>query len=157
MFSHTGNITSMGFQKDGKWLFTGSEDGTIKLWDLRAKGPQREYDNKVPVNAVALHPNQAELLFGDHNGQAQVLDLASNKVSFCEQKEGDVPIRSVATSSDGTVFVAANNSGNCYLWDPSSPHARYALFPGMFSGMFTGIFTGIFPGPRRSTRGGGRR
>jgi G protein beta subunit-like protein len=25
---HTGNVTSVGFQKDGKWMYTGSEDGT---------------------------------------------------------------------------------------------------------------------------------
>jgi target of rapamycin complex subunit LST8 len=27
---HTTNVTDVGFQKDGKWMFTGSEDGTIK-------------------------------------------------------------------------------------------------------------------------------
>ena len=28
---HTTNVTDIGFQKDGKWMFTGSEDGTIKV------------------------------------------------------------------------------------------------------------------------------
>lgn len=32
---HTSNVTAVGFQKDGKWMYTGSEDGTIKIWDLR--------------------------------------------------------------------------------------------------------------------------
>ncbi len=32
---HTGNITVVGFQKDAKWMYTGSEDGTVKIWDLR--------------------------------------------------------------------------------------------------------------------------
>lgn len=32
---HTSNVTSIGFQKSGKWMFTASEDHTIKLWDLR--------------------------------------------------------------------------------------------------------------------------
>ena len=26
---HTNNITALGFQKDGKWLFSGSEDNTV--------------------------------------------------------------------------------------------------------------------------------
>ena len=38
--SHKGNITAVGFQQDGKWMFTGSEDGTIKIWDMRAPGCQ---------------------------------------------------------------------------------------------------------------------
>ena len=25
---HAGNVTSLGFQKDGKWMYSGSEDGT---------------------------------------------------------------------------------------------------------------------------------
>ena len=28
---HTGNVTSLGFQKDGRYLYTGSEDGTLKV------------------------------------------------------------------------------------------------------------------------------
>lgn len=32
---HTGNVTAVGFQKDSKWMFSGSEDGTVKIWDMR--------------------------------------------------------------------------------------------------------------------------
>ncbi len=32
---HTTNVTSLGFQREGKWMYTGSEDGTVKIWDLR--------------------------------------------------------------------------------------------------------------------------
>jgi len=57
---HTGNVVSVGFQRDSKWMYTGSEDGTIKVWDLRTPGPQRDYDHFAPVNTVTLHPNQVE-------------------------------------------------------------------------------------------------
>lgn len=32
---HTSSVTAVGFQKDGKWIYTGSEDGTVKIWDMR--------------------------------------------------------------------------------------------------------------------------
>jgi G protein beta subunit-like protein len=32
---HTGNVTAVGFHREGQWMFTGSEDKTIKVWDLR--------------------------------------------------------------------------------------------------------------------------
>ena len=35
---HSGNVTAVGFQKDSRWLYSGSEDGTVKIWDLRYKG-----------------------------------------------------------------------------------------------------------------------
>eukprot|EP01084_Bolivina_argentea_P125774 222791_1 len=71
---HTTNVTDVGFQKEGKWMFTGSEDGSIKIWDLRAPGCQRNYICKSPVHALALHPNQAELISGDQSGRMMVCE-----------------------------------------------------------------------------------
>lgn len=33
--SHTSNVMAVGFQCDGNWMYSGSEDGTVKIWDLR--------------------------------------------------------------------------------------------------------------------------
>lgn len=73
---HAGNVTSVGFQKDGKWMFSGSEDGTVKIWDLRAPGCQREYESRAAVNTVILHPNQGELISG-----ARSLGISGQEVS----------------------------------------------------------------------------
>ena len=32
---HSMNVTSIGFQRDNRWMFSASEDGTLKIWDLR--------------------------------------------------------------------------------------------------------------------------
>jgi G protein beta subunit-like protein len=63
---HTANVTSLGFQKDNKWFFTSSEDGTVKVFDFKMTGFMRNYDNNgVSVNTAILHPNQGEIIFGD--------------------------------------------------------------------------------------------
>ena len=32
---HTANVTSLAWHAEGKWLVSGSEDGTVKIWDVR--------------------------------------------------------------------------------------------------------------------------
>lgn len=80
---HTSNVTTVGFQKDSKWIYSSSEDGSVKIWDLRTPGFQRDYESRAPVNTVALHPNQAELVSGDQKGNIRVWDLTTNTCS-CE-------------------------------------------------------------------------
>lgn len=46
-------------------MYSGSEDGTVKIWDMRAPGFQREYASRGAVNTVVLHPNQGELISGE--------------------------------------------------------------------------------------------
>ena len=55
---HEGNVTTVGFQKESKWMFTGSEDNTIRIWDLRAKGFQRLYETGSIINSILLNLNQ---------------------------------------------------------------------------------------------------
>jgi len=115
---HNGNVTAVGFEKNNTWMFSGSEDGTVRLWDLRAPGPQREFEHKgAAVNTVVLHPtNQQELISGDQNGNIRVWDLTANACSCELVPEVGTPVRSLSIAPDGSLVVAANNSGTCYVW-----------------------------------------
>jgi G protein beta subunit-like protein len=115
---HTNNVTAVGFQKEGKWMYTGSEDGTVKIWDINAPGCQREIKDKVAVNAVVLHPNQVELFVGYQDGTVKVFDLSASSKPIKEAiPEDDTAIRSLSVSPDGSLLCAVNNSGNCFIWN----------------------------------------
>eukprot|EP01102_Stenamoeba_stenopodia_P016334 TRINITY_DN569_c0_g1_i2.p1 TRINITY_DN569_c0_g1~~TRINITY_DN569_c0_g1_i2.p1 ORF type:complete len:215 (+),score=34.46 TRINITY_DN569_c0_g1_i2:175-819(+) len=114
---HTSNVTALGFHKDGKWMYTGSEDGTIKIWDLRAPGCQREYQCGAAVNTVTLHPNQGELISGDQNGNIRVWDLTAGDCSKHLIPAGEVAIRSVTIAPDASAFAASNNKGYTFVWN----------------------------------------
>ncbi|KAI5895454.1 WD40-repeat-containing domain protein [Schizophyllum commune] len=122
---HTGNVTSVCFHSEGKWLVTGSEDGTIKIWDLRTSQVHRGYVNGAPVNDVCVHPNQGELISCDQAGSIKQWDLSENVCSHELTPAGDIPIRSVTLAADGSLLVAGNNKGRCYVWrvndDPRMP------------------------------------
>jgi G protein beta subunit-like protein len=122
---HSNNVTAIGFHKEGKWLYSGSEDGSLKIWDLRASGVarefsapncQREYENRSAINTVALHPNQGELLTGDQSGHIRVFDLAENKMSHSMMmSEENVAVRSISVATDGSIATAASDT-ECAVW-----------------------------------------
>jgi len=113
---HTNNVIAVGFQAQGKWMFTGSEDSTIKVWDVRAPGFQREYDCGCPLNSVVLHPNQGELISGDRDGNIRIWDIAQNTCSAELVPDGNKAIRSVSISSDATKLAVANDLGSVFVW-----------------------------------------
>jgi target of rapamycin complex subunit LST8 len=113
---HAGNVVAVGFQKDAKWLYSGSEDGTVRLWDLRAPGCAREYASRAPVTTVALHPNQGELVSGDAAGNVRVWDLTAGACSCELVPEVGTAVRSLSVALDGSLLVAANSAGTCYVW-----------------------------------------
>jgi len=62
-----------------RYLYSGSEDGTVKIFDLRSPSFSRSFDCKAPVNCVAHHPTRNEIVSGDQSGAVKVWDLNSSK------------------------------------------------------------------------------
>ncbi|KAL1933441.1 hypothetical protein VTP01DRAFT_7531 [Rhizomucor pusillus] len=120
---HTGNITATGFHGEGRWMFTASEDGHLKIWDTRSKAnpvATRNFDNGAAINDAVMHANQGELITCDQNGAVKIWDLAAHACTHALVPEEGVPMRSVTVASDGSMLVAANNKGMCYVWRMSS-------------------------------------
>lgn len=109
------NIMSVGFQEEGRWMYTGGEDEKVRLWDLRMRNLQcqRTFHAGAIVNSVKLHPNQQELLIGDANGHVHVWNLSSDwhQILFNEK---EASIQCVDIDPGGTTIAAITNKGTCY-------------------------------------------
>lgn len=90
-------------------MVTSSEDGSVRIWDMRTTGVQRNYEHGAAVNDVVIHPNQGELISCDRTGAIRVWDLSENKCSHKLIPEEDVSIQSVTVASDGSMLCAGNN------------------------------------------------
>lgn len=111
-------MTSVGFNKDGKWIFTASEDSTVKIWDVMgASSSQQEFKFSAAVTSAVLHPNQAEIVCGLQNGSLRVIDLVSNKVTRILGPDPESSLRSVAVSANGRFLACCNSSGTLYVWE----------------------------------------
>ena len=114
---HQGNITALEFQKDNKWFFTASEDGTLKIFDFKAVGFMRNFDNNgVMINTAVLHPNQGDIYFGDQSGRVRIWDLTENSARELYSEDEEVPISSIAISKDAKRLVAGTSQGTCFIW-----------------------------------------
>ncbi|CAK8684712.1 unnamed protein product [Clavelina lepadiformis] len=139
------NVTAVGFQEDGKWMYTGGEDNMARIWDLRVRSGQcnRMFQVNAPITSVCLHPNQGELIVADQSGCINIWDLKSDKT---EQliPEPNIAINSVDIDPDASYLAAVNTQGTCFVWSVShyktadgiiqvnpraklKSHSRYAL------------------------------
>jgi target of rapamycin complex subunit LST8 len=94
--NHTQNITDLGFQSDTKWLFSCSEDNTIKVWDIRSGICETTIDTRSPLNTCVLHTNEIEMMTGDQNGCVKVWDIRKNSCRYEHTPLPEVPIRSIS-------------------------------------------------------------
>jgi len=113
---HTDNVTAIGFHRDHRWMYSGSDDGTVRLWDLRAPGPQRQFESRAAVTSACLHPNQKELVSADASGNVRVWDVGQGACTCELVPEVGVAVRSLSLAADGSLVVAANAHGTCYVW-----------------------------------------
>mmetsp|Transcript_14278 Transcript_14278/g.22297 ORF Transcript_14278/g.22297 Transcript_14278/m.22297 type:complete len:314 (-) Transcript_14278:468-1409(-) len=122
---HTSAVTSLGFQRDGRYLYSGSEDGTIKLWDLRSPTYSRSFDCHGAVNSVALRSNRDEIISGDQNGTVKIWDLGSSRCindvtpDHYSGAGKAVAIQAVDISEDCRTLVAVSNHATVFVWEPT--------------------------------------
>lgn len=113
------NVARIGFQLDGKWMFTGGEDCRVRIYDMKSQICKRAFDCQTPINAVVLHPNQVEMAIGSQGGMVYLWDVKSDLHEQCVP-EVEASVQDIAISPDGLFMAAVNNKGNCYIWNLKS-------------------------------------
>jgi G protein beta subunit-like protein len=114
-----GNVTALGFERDGRWLWSADDAGTVKVWDLRAARCQRDLDNKAPINGAVLHPNQGDILTADQRGSLRFWDLTASACATELIPEETTPLRSVTVTGTGDKVAVVNASGRAFVWRSS--------------------------------------
>jgi WD40 repeat protein len=104
---HAGAAFAVVFAPDGKTLFTGSDDSTVRTWDVQTgKELRRSAGHPGGVLALALTADGRTLASGGRDQTVRLWDVRSGKeLRRLAAPPGDV--EGLALSGDGTLLVAS--------------------------------------------------
>jgi WD40 repeat protein len=114
---HTGIVNSVAFSPDGKYVLTGSDDQTAKLWDRYGHQIVSFSGHISNVSSVAFSPNGQYVLTGSWDKTAKLWDLSGQQIrSFVGHVSS---IYAVAFSPDGKYILTGSEDQTAKLWDLS--------------------------------------
>ena len=132
VFGHREAVTCLAFSEDGKWLATGSEDLSAKIWDVSdwrvvhtLRGHSRT-EGFRGVSTVAFSPDGTRLVSGGRDKIIKVWSVASG-LELVELRMHSWYVNGLAFSPDGRQLASASSS--VALCDASDNYRRLAPLP----------------------------
>ncbi|AOA61057.1 60S ribosomal subunit biogenesis protein [Komagataella phaffii CBS 7435] len=120
LLQHTGSITCLKFSResskardaDGKWLLSGSEDGSIIVWRTKDWEPVAVLKgHKAAVNDLAIHPSGKVAVSVSNDKTIRLWNLMSSKLASTLKMKGKDTLGQsghfVKWSFDGEHFIVA--------------------------------------------------
>ena len=139
---HTSNVYSLAFKPNSYLLASGSNDNTIRLWDvgdvnnLRHVRTLRGHTNRV--FSVAWSPDGSTLASGSTDGTVRLWN-PNNGINFAVLRGHTARVYCVAWSPDGSILASGSQDKTIRLWNPDT-HGTRRVLRGHAGGVYTLAF-----------------
>jgi WD40 repeat protein len=116
---HEDKVTSVAFSPDGSRIVSGSDDRTLRLWDVRTGAgigaPLRGHEDKV--TSVAFSPDGRRIVSGSWDTTLRLWDARTGASVGTPLQGHEAVIWSVAFSPDGSRIVSGSDDRTLRLWN----------------------------------------
>ena len=123
---HTSFVNTCSSARRGPQLIcSGSDDGTIKLWDARKRGVQQTFQNTYQVTATTFNDTAEQVISGGIDNDIKVWDLRKNDILYRLHGHADT-ITGLMLSPDGSYLLSNSMDNTLRIWDirPFAPQER---------------------------------
>lgn len=123
---HTTFVNSCQIARRGPQLIcSGSDDGTIKLWDARKMGCQQTFQSTYQVTAVSFNDTAEQVISGGIDNDIKVWDLRKNDILYRLRGHTDT-VTGLQLSPDGSYLLSNSMDNTVRIWDvrPFAPQER---------------------------------
>lgn len=123
---HTGLVVAVDVSPDGKLAVSGSQDQTVRVWDIAAGTGQivGQYEgSRGQVNGVAFLPDGQSVIAINRLGQVSQWRADGGGLirEFVDAADTNpAPLQALAISPDGTMVLTGGDSSILRLWDIAS-------------------------------------
>jgi WD40 repeat protein len=108
------------FPEDGATIASGSDDQTVKLWDITTGKCLKTLQGHTSwVNSVAISPDGTTLVSGSADRTIKLWDIRTGECLKTLQGHTQ-RVQSVAISPDSATLISSSNDQTVKLWDIST-------------------------------------
>jgi WD40 repeat protein len=113
--THRDHVTCLAFTADGRSLISGSEDPTVRVWDLKTGRERRRWeDHRGRVEGLAVSPDGKRLASCGQDATVRLVDLATGRPHL-DPFVSRGPVYRLVFAPDGNALCAV--SCDLRAWD----------------------------------------
>jgi WD40 repeat protein len=127
--AQTGTVRSLEFHADGEMLASVGVDGSIILWDMKAR---YELSSRsvwpAPIRCALFSPDRRFLAAIEMAGGVVLHDLVNHRSArIGEPSESGMVATTLAFAPDGASLAVGGQDGRIVFWDPTTGRVRSTL------------------------------